>query len=208
MIRTRLIKREEPEGSGIDRLADLYWCQQFRKGNEMDDGERKATYRDQAVILQDGRLAVTETLGDLLALFAIQHDAAEIWVHGMALVEAQTILRDHVELAAEDGECFAVDAWWGRSVDFHHGLLCLDIPVSVTRSVYIRSGLVDLGMDGEGCGVDGLVADDDFAVFVDEDKVADADEGEVLGKGIEPCRFSLVRNRSIGFNQRQIPVQK
>lgn len=53
--------------------------------------------------------------------------------------------------------------------------------MSVTGSVHIRSGLVDLGMDGESCGVDGFVADDDFAVFVDEDEVADADEGEVLG---------------------------
>lgn len=101
----------------------------------------------------------------------------------------------------------------GRSIDVRTllsttGWFPLDIPVSVTGSVHVRSGLVDLGVYGEGCGVDGLVADDDFAVFVDEDKVADADESEVLGKGIEPCRFSLVRNRSIGFNQRQIPVQK
>lgn len=81
------------------------------------DVEREATYGDQAVVLQDGRLAVTKTLSDFLALFAVQHDASEIWVHGMALVEAQTILRDHVELAAEDGKRFAVNAWWvGQSM--------------------------------------------------------------------------------------------
>lgn len=62
------------------------------------------------MVLQDSRLAVTETLGDLLALLAVEHDASEIRVHGMALVEAQTVLRDHVELAAEDGKCLAIDA--------------------------------------------------------------------------------------------------
>ncbi len=34
-------------------------------------------------------------------------------------------------------------------------------------------------MDSEGCGVDGLVAFDDEAVFVDEDEVRDFDEREV-----------------------------
>ncbi len=46
-------------------------------------------------------------------------------------------------------------------------------------SVDVRAGFVDLAVNGEGGGVDGLVADYDVAVFVDEDEVGDGDLGEV-----------------------------
>jgi hypothetical protein len=55
----------------------------------------------------------------------------------------------------------------------------VDSPVSVASGVYIRTSFVDFRVDGESCCVDGLFADDDFSVFVDEDEVADADLGEV-----------------------------
>jgi len=49
----------------------------------------------------------------------------------------------------------------------------------VASSVYVRARLVDFRMDGKSRCVDGLLADDDFPVFVDEDEVAYADLGEV-----------------------------
>lgn len=77
------------------------------------------THRQQAMILQDDSLAITQVRGDALALLAIEHDAAELRVHGMALVEAQRVLRDHVQLASKDGESLTVHAVrvaWRRSV--------------------------------------------------------------------------------------------
>lgn len=52
-------------------------------------------------------------------------------------------------------------------------------PVSVASGVNFGARFVDFGVYGESCGVDGLFADHDFSVFVDEDEVADADLGEV-----------------------------
>ena len=51
--------------------------------------------------------------------------------------------------------------------------------MSVTSSVHIWSRFVDLRVDGESCGVDGLFADYDFSIFVDEDEVAYANLREV-----------------------------
>jgi len=45
--------------------------------------------------------------------------------------------------------------------------------------MHIRSRLVNLRVNGKSRRVDGLFADDDFAVFVDEDEVAHANLGEV-----------------------------
>jgi hypothetical protein len=71
------------------------------------------TYCDQAMILQNRSFTIAQTLSDLPAFFAIQHDSAEVRVDRMAFVEAQAVLCHHVELAAEDGEGFAVGtvAW-------------------------------------------------------------------------------------------------
>lgn len=79
----------------------------------------------------------------------------------MALVKPQRILRHHVKRFAEDRPCFAV-----------HG-------VRVAGSVDVGARAVDLGVDREGCGVDGFVAEDYVAGFVDEDEVADGDLGKV-----------------------------
>ena len=65
-------------------------------------GSSGITYRQEAVVLQDDGLAITQTLRDPPALLAIQHHSAEILVHGVVFVEAQAVLGDHVELAAED----------------------------------------------------------------------------------------------------------
>lgn len=42
-------------------------------------------------------------------------------------------------------------------------------------------------MDGERRCIDGFVAHDDLAIFVDEDQIAHADKGKMLGEGVQPC---------------------
>jgi hypothetical protein len=51
--------------------------------------------------------------------------------------------------------------------------------VSVASGVNFGTRFVDFRVNGKSCGVDGLIADYDFSVFVDEDEVADADLGEM-----------------------------
>jgi hypothetical protein len=141
------------------------------------------------VVLQDDSLAISQTLRDPPSLLAIQHDPAEILVHGVVFVEAQAVLGDHVELAAEDREGFAVDAVVGWVVSRRDpsrsscgavsGWLSMDSPMSVASGVHIRPRLVDFRVDGESRCVDGLFADDDFSVFVDENEVAHSDLGEM-----------------------------
>lgn len=109
----------------------------------------------------------------------------------MVFVESQAVLGDHVELAAEDREGFAVDTmvgkkkegsvWcdWSRMQQSHAAALYLNLPMRVAGSVDVRTRFVDFGMDGEGCCVDGLFTFYDLTVFVDEDEVAHADLGEV-----------------------------
>ena len=122
------------------------------------------------MILQNRRLPVAQGTRDPSAFLGVQDDALEVPVHAMRLVEAQRVLGEHLELAAEAGEGFAVHR------------------VSVAGGVDIRAGFVDFGMDREGSGVDWLVALDDGAIFVDKDEVGYFDEGEVCGEGVEPCQ--------------------
>jgi hypothetical protein len=132
------------------------------------------------VVLQDNSFAISQTLRDPSPLLAIQHHSAEVLVDGVVFVEAQAVLGDHVELAAEDREGFAVDAVVGRDISLCGRSSCSTYsPMSVARSVYIWSRFVDFRVDGESRGVDGLFADHHFSIFVDEDEVAHADLGEV-----------------------------
>lgn len=71
----------------------------------------------------------------------------------MALIEPQAILRDHIKFPPKRTEGFSIRR------------------VCVTCSMHIRSGLVDGAVDGKCGRVDGLVAFDDVACFVDEDEV-------------------------------------
>lgn len=70
----RVLQTHEPEGRLVYRLAD---------GQE-------------AVVLQDARLALAQGAGDADPLLPVQHDSAEVVVHRVRLVEAQGVLRDHV----------------------------------------------------------------------------------------------------------------
>lgn len=98
-----------------------------------------------------------------LPFFAVEHHAPEIVIHGMAIVEAQRVLRDHVELPPEGRECLTIHA------------------MRVTSRVNIRPRLMDLAMDRECSRVDRLVPDHDVTFLVDEDQVRHADLAEVLG---------------------------
>jgi hypothetical protein len=60
------------------------------------------------MILQNDSFSIAQTLSDLPALLTIQHDTAKVRVYGVVFVEAQAVLCHHVQLAAKDGECFAV----------------------------------------------------------------------------------------------------
>jgi len=115
--RTCFVQRQEPEGCCVDCFADLFFVRALVGGQvgsciaRMPHNHiRTTTYRDEAVVLQDDGLAIPETLCDFLAFFAVQHHSAKVLVDGVVFVEAQAVLGDHVELAAEDREGFAVDA--------------------------------------------------------------------------------------------------
>lgn len=80
----------------------------------------------------------------------------------MAVVETTCILRDHVELAAENRESFAVDR------------------VCVACCVDFGPCGMDGGVDAEGGLVDGFAALYYVAVVVYEDEVGDFYLGEML----------------------------
>lgn len=105
------------------------------------------------MILQDHRLAIPKNIRNAFPFLAIQDHAAEIVVDGVRFVETDGVLRYHVQGLAEDGPRFAVHA------------------VGVAGGVDVRTETVYLGVDCEGGGVDGFVADDYVAVFVYEDEV-------------------------------------
>jgi hypothetical protein len=62
------------------------------------------------VVLKDDCLSIPEMRSDLLAFFAVKHHASELRIHGVVFVEAQAVLCNHIKLAAEHGERFAVHA--------------------------------------------------------------------------------------------------
>jgi hypothetical protein len=105
------------------------------------------------MILQNHGLPIPQRFRDPLPLLPIQYDSSKVIIDSMAAPESQRVLRHHVQLPTKDGEGLAVDG------------------VGVAGGVDVGAGLVDLRVDGEGGGVDGLVALDDLAVFVDEDQV-------------------------------------
>lgn len=99
------------------------------------------------------------------ALLLVEHDAVELAVHRMVLVERARVLREHVQLAPECRERAPVDR------------------VRVRRAEDVRARGVDGGVDHEGCGVEqaqgpGLVLN--RAGVVDEQQVLRLDEREVL----------------------------
>jgi hypothetical protein len=87
----------------------------------------------------------------------------------MRIVKAKGILRHHVEFPAEDGKGFAINR------------------MSVTGSMDLGPGFVNLAVDSESSGVYGFIAYHYLAIFVDKDQIRNADLAEVLRKRIEPC---------------------
>ena len=156
------------------------------------DAKPVSAYRDEAVILQNGRFPIAQTFSNFPAFLAVQDHASKVWIHSMALVESQAILSHHIELPAKYRERFPVDTGmcqprcnvceWRKS----------SLPVGMARSMYIRPRLVDLGMNSKSRCVDRLVADYDLAVFVDQDEIAHANLREVSRQWVQPCRSTSV----------------
>lgn len=84
------------------------------------------------MVLQDTGLPIAQRGRDADPLLAIEHDPTETVVHGVRLVEAQRVLRYHVEMSAEHRERLAVDG------------------VRVARGVDVRAGFVDYGQGRQG----------------------------------------------------------
>lgn len=113
------------------------------------------------MVLQNDRLTIAEVLRDPAPLFTVKDNTAELRVDGVASPEACAILCHDVELPSEDGKGFAING------------------VSMTGCVDIRAGFMDFGVNGKSCGVNRLISNDYLTLLIDEDKIADADLGEM-----------------------------
>lgn len=87
----------------------------------------------------------------------------------MIVPESEGVLRHHVQFSAEHRKSLAIDT------------------VSMACGIDIRTSLVDFRVNGESGSVDRFVTFDNLAVFVNENKVGNRDQREVLREGIEPC---------------------
>jgi len=115
------------------------------------------------MILHQHRLLPAEAAGDILALLGGEHDAVELAVDDVVVVEGAGVLGDGVEGAAEGAEGAAVDAVRVRGAE--------DVGARAVHGV----------VDHVGGGVEEAVvgsAGDDLAQVVDLDEVAGFDEGE------------------------------
>ena len=63
----------------------------------------------QPMILQQGRLLITKTLRDILALLLRQHHAVEAVVYNDIVVERTRVFRQRVDLPAQGTPCPPVD---------------------------------------------------------------------------------------------------
>lgn len=110
-------------------------------------------------------LLVPQRPRDMHALLLREHDAVELAVHCMVLIERTRVLRQHVQLAPERRERAPVDR------------------VRVRGAEDVRARGVDRGVDHEGGGVEqaqGPGLGLDRAGVVDEQKIFGLDEREVL----------------------------
>lgn len=116
----------------------------------------------QPMILQYHNLRILlDHAGNHGPLVSGQHGAAVVVKDRVAAVEAERILCQWRKRNAEHAVCFAGDA------------------VRVANGVDPWMGFMDLRVNGEAGGVDGVVALDYLGSFVDVDEVGDADVAEV-----------------------------
>ncbi|KJR90047.1 uncharacterized protein SPSK_06589 [Sporothrix schenckii 1099-18] len=142
-----LVEGQEPESGLVDAVAN----------------------GQQAVVLQDDGFVVrAQDSRDSSSFLPIEDNATKLVVHGMALVETEGILRNHVQWPPKGTKCLAVDG------------------VRVAGGMHVRPRLVDFRVDGKRGGIDGLAALDDDAVFVDENEVGHADLRKVHRQRIQP----------------------
>lgn len=106
VVYVQVLSRERNQNAAASMVSPTF----ERQPNWVRVGDHIGTNRYQPMVLQNGCFAVSKTFGNLLALFAVQHNATKVWIYSVALVEAQTVLCDHVELAAKNAPRFAVHA--------------------------------------------------------------------------------------------------
>ena len=88
------------------------------------------------MVAQDDRLVLAQGVADALALLDVEHHAGVVVEQGVVAVERARVLGQRVEQATQRREGLAVDR------------------VGVGRGLHVGAGGVDLGVDGEGGGVD------------------------------------------------------
>lgn len=83
---TALFHRREPEDGGFDSTTD----------------------RQQAMVLEQTGLAITQSAGNVVALALVEDDAIELLVDGDALVKGTAVLRQHFNGLAEGAKRSAI----------------------------------------------------------------------------------------------------
>jgi hypothetical protein len=61
------------------------------------------------MVLQNNRLAVSQVLCDPSPFLSIEHNAAKLRIHSVALIESQRVLGHHIQFPAEGRESLAID---------------------------------------------------------------------------------------------------
>ena len=145
------IHRDEPPGGFFNALA----------------------HREQAVILENGRFALAEGLGDALAFGCFVDDAGKIGENGMVFVKRAGVLRDGIEQASQRRPGFSVHRMGVRSGN------------------HIGTGAMHAGMNGEGCSIHRVFSFDDFAVMIYENQIRRANLPEVHAERVDPKMIEL-----------------
>lgn len=143
---TSAVHAHEPEGGLIDAISDS----------------------QEAMVLQDNRLAPTERFCYPRALVRVNNNTTKVAIHAVALVEPERILSDHLQLPPKHAKSLAMNR------------------MRVAGGVDIRPGLVDGTVDGEGRSVDGLAALRDPALLIDQDQIRHLDLAEVHAQRVQP----------------------
>ncbi len=122
------------------------------------------------MVLQQRRLLVPETSGDVLPFLLGEDDAVELAVDDVVVVKGTRVLGDDVQLAAEGAEGTAMDGMGVRGAED------------------VRPGGVDGVVDHVGGCVEeaAFPSVNDFAGGVYLDEIAGSDQGEGDAEGVDP----------------------
>lgn len=127
------------------------------------------------MIPQNRRFRRAEGLADALTFTGVEDNAGVVIKQDVIIVERAGVLGEGVEFSTEGRPGFAVDR------------------MGVGGGDRVGASGVDLGVDGEGCGVYGAIAVEDLAAGVDQDQIRYANMTEVHAKGIDPKTMGIFR---------------